>query len=185
MFSFILQMGKWGIKNLLKVMKVRNGGASMWTQAMWLQSPDFWSFRLKLYTWWGSSLAAADKDRRHPAPSMERVPWHCSHWCCSSCFWNIYLISLHIERYTILSLLALLFFPSRWLSAFFWSVILGKKGWQESWWEFQKKTKFPSHTQGCFLGTSSPQIPGCLSEWELMFRKGYLNKMDTHLLYTL
>lgn len=146
-------------------MKERNGGASMWTQATWLQSPDFWSFRLQQYTWWGSCLAAADNDRRHPVPSMEQKPWHCSHWHCS-CFWDMccYLISLHIELYTILFLLVLLFFPSRWLPGFFWSVILGKKGWQASWWEFQKKMKFPSHTQGCFPGTSSPQISGCLSE---------------------
>lgn len=53
-------------------MKERNGGASMWTQATWLQSPDFWSFRLQQYTWWGSCLAAADNDRRHPVPSMSR-----------------------------------------------------------------------------------------------------------------
>ena len=60
------------------------------------------------------------------------------------------------------------------------SVILGEKWWQVSWYEFQKKTTFPSPTQSCLLGALGeivfPQTLGFLSELAPMLWKCYLSK---------
>lgn len=145
--------------------------------------PGFWTVRRAPCTPWGSCLAAADCTGRNPAPPRVWVPWHHLQGNGSG-FWSMYCC-VHSSVLNMTPFCSCLFsfpLPGNFLDSS-GSVTPGKKGRQEFECEFPGKMKFPSSTRSRFLeapGITSPQIPGFLTEWNLMLRNDYHSKIDAH-----